>query len=50
MLREAGIPLDLREEITGHRGQRISDNYGEQVSIKRKYTVLKSALAALVLS
>jgi integrase len=50
MLRETGIPLDLREEITGHQGQRISDNYGEQVSIKRKYAVLKSALAALVLS
>lgn len=49
MLRETGIPLDLREEITGHRGQRISDNYGEQVSIKRKYSVLESALAALTL-
>jgi integrase len=48
MLRETGLPLDLREEITGHQGQRISDNYGEQVSIKRKYTVMEAALAHLV--
>ena len=50
LLREAGVPRDLREEITGHEGQRISDNYGERVSIKRKYSVLDGALASLTLS
>jgi len=50
LFREAGVPRDLREEITGHQGQRISDNYGEQVSIKRKYSVLEGALASLSVS
>jgi integrase len=47
LLREDGVPRDLREEITGHQGQRISDNYGDHVSIQRKYKVMERALTPL---
>ena len=48
LFREAGIPRDLWEEITGHSGQRISDGYGHSVSNVKKLNALSSALSCLV--
>jgi len=48
LFREAGIPRDLWEEITGHSGQRISDGYGAGVSNSKKYNALESALKVLL--
>lgn len=47
LFREAGIPRDLWEEVTGHSGQRISDGYGAGVSNSKKYNALASALKVL---
>lgn len=48
LFRDAGIPRDLWEEITGHSGQRISDGYGVGVSHTRKYEALSKALKPLL--
>lgn len=48
LFREAGIPRDLWEEITGHSGQRISDGYGHAVSNAKKLNALSSALSCLI--
>ena len=48
LFREAGIPRDLWEEITGHSGQRISDGYGHSVSNAKKLNALSSALSCLI--
>jgi integrase len=47
LFRDAGIPRDLWEEITGHSGQRISDSYGVGVSHTRKHEALSKALQQL---
>jgi integrase len=48
LFREAGIPRDLWEEVTGHSGQRISDGYGVGVSHTRKYEALSKGLKPLL--
>jgi len=47
LLREADVPEDLREEITGHSNQKSSANYGEASSLERKSKALEKAFSFL---
>jgi len=47
LLKNANVPEDLREEITGHSRQRTSANYGEASALKRKRKALERAFSFL---
>jgi len=47
LLKNADVPQDLREEITGHSQQGTSANYGEVSSLKRKRKALERAFMFL---
>jgi len=47
LLRNADVPEDLREEITGHSRQRTAANYGEASSLERKLRAIEKAFSFL---
>lgn len=47
LLRNADIPEDLREEITGHSRQRTAANYGDASSLERKRQAIEKAFGFL---
>ncbi len=47
LLREAGCPADIQEEIQGHAAAKIAANYGEGYSLRMKAEWLTKALALI---
>ena len=47
LMRDADVPEDLREEITGHSRQRTAANYGDASALKRKRKALERAFSFL---
>ena len=48
LLRDADITRDIKDELTGHRNQSMSDNYGKGSALSKKLEALNKAYSCLI--
>ena len=49
LMRDAGVPKDLRDAVQGHGGQSVAETYGRGVALGRLEMALMGALENLVI-
>ena len=47
LMRDAGVPQDLRDAVQGHGGQSVAETYGRGVALERMKEALEAAVTAL---